>query len=258
MVESSIVEVGSSFAVSALNFKPGQKVWVDFEWRASNRSEGIQVYCEADENGSIHPVIDIPEDAIPGDYEIEVFTGNNFQDRELLATLPIRIQARANTFTVVLELSAQKTTLAEASSIMGVNVPVPTYLPEGYEVQEIYVEGSTIVRLLISDRETEKKLVMHTDRAGTRQRYELRCRMTMRIRWDNDGHLIPPAKAPVPKRGVKINASDGLIMVEDDTNDLWWTWRPDPDDEGLFELEISANKDIPEEELVKIAESVQY
>ena len=261
MVESSIVEAGSSFIVSGLNFKPGQKIWVDFKWRASDRSEGVTAYCEADENGSIHPVIDVPEDTVPGDYEVEVFTGNNVHDRKLLATLPIRIQARANVFTVVLELSVQKATLEEADSIIGIAVPVPTYLTEGYEIREIYLQpmmsGPPGVIILISDRETEKKLVTHTDAAGTRQQYELRCRITMRIRWDSDGHLIPPAKAPVPKRGVKINASDGLIMVEDDTNDLWWTWRPDPDDEGLFELEISANKDIPEEELVRVAESVE-
>ncbi len=261
MVESSIVEAGSSFAVSGLNFKPGQKTWVDFKYRAIDRNEGIQVYCEADENGSIHPVIDVPEDAVPGDYEVRIFAGKNPSNRKLLATLPIRIQARVNTFTVVLELSNQKATLEEAGSIMGVSVPVPAYLPEGYGIREIYLQpmmsGPPGVMILISDRETEKKLVTHTDAAGTRQQYELRCRMTMSIRWDSDGFLIPPAKAPVPKRGVKVNESDGLLMIEDDTNNLWWTWRPDPDDEGLFELKISANKDIPEEELVKIAESVQ-
>lgn len=260
MVESSIVEAGSSFAVSGLKFRPGQKVWVDFKWQTRGKSEGIQAYCEADENGSIHPVIDVPEDAIPGDYEIEVLTGNSVHDRELFATLPIRIQARENTFTVALELSTQKATLEEASSIIGMAIPLPIYLPEGYGIREIYLQpmmsGPPRVILLISDRETEKKLVTHTDAAGTRQRYELRCRITMSIRWDSDGFLIPPAK--VPGTSVEINESWGKIMRQDDSNELWWTWRPNPDDEGLFELVISANKDVPEEGLVKIAESVQY
>jgi len=96
MVESNIVEAGSSFMVSGSNFKPRQKVWVDFEYQASDRSEGVQVYCEADEDGSIHPVIDIPEDVVPGDYEVEIFTGErpNVHERQLLTTLTIRIQAR--------------------------------------------------------------------------------------------------------------------------------------------------------------------
>ena len=72
MVESNIVEAGSSFVVSGSNFKPHQIVWVNFEYRASDRTEGIQVYCEADENGSIHPTIDIPEDVVPGDYEVKI------------------------------------------------------------------------------------------------------------------------------------------------------------------------------------------
>jgi hypothetical protein len=93
MVESNIVEAGSSFMVSGSNFKPNQKVWVNFEYQASDRTEGIQVNCEADENGSIHPIIDIPEDVVPGDYEIEISTGKNIYDRELIATLPIHIQA---------------------------------------------------------------------------------------------------------------------------------------------------------------------
>lgn len=95
MVESNIVEAGSYFVVSGSNFKPHQKVWVNFEYRASDRTEGIQVYCEADENGSINPTIDIPEDVVPGDYEVKIYTGSslNIKDRQLLTTLPIYIQA---------------------------------------------------------------------------------------------------------------------------------------------------------------------
>lgn len=96
MVEANIVEAGSSFMVSGSNFKRHQKVWVNIEYRASDRTVSIQVYCEADENGSIHPTIDIPEDVVPGDYEVKISTGASKQvkDRQLLTTLPIRIQAK--------------------------------------------------------------------------------------------------------------------------------------------------------------------
>ena len=93
MVESNTVEAGSSFIVSGSNFKPNQKVWVYFEYRASDRTVGVEAYCEADEDGLIHPTIPIPEDVLPGDYEVEIFIGKNVYDRKLIAALPIHVQA---------------------------------------------------------------------------------------------------------------------------------------------------------------------
>jgi len=94
MVESNIVEAGSSFMVSGSNFKPHQRVWVDFEYRASDRNVDIQAYCEADENGSIHPIFEVPADVVSGDYEIRISIGEHVHDRQLLATLPIHVQAK--------------------------------------------------------------------------------------------------------------------------------------------------------------------
>ena len=166
-----------------------------------------------------------------------------------------------STFTIPLELTVQKATLEEASNIVGLTVPVPTYLPESYEVQEVYLlpmmSGPPGVMLLISDREIKRKLVTHTDAASTRQLYELQCRMTMSVRWDGDGFLLPPKISSSMGRGVNINEGSGLLIWGEESNDLWWIWHPDPNDEGLFELEISVSKDFPEEELVRVAESVQ-
>ena len=91
MLESDIVEAGSSFTVTGSNFKPGQKVWVGFEYRAIDSSGCMQFYCEADQNGSIHPIFEVPEDLLSGDYEVEVFTGENVYERGLIATLPIHV-----------------------------------------------------------------------------------------------------------------------------------------------------------------------
>ena len=46
-------------------------------------------------------------------------------------------------FTSTLELDAQKTTLEEARSILGVTVPAPTYLPKGHDIQEVYIKLNT-------------------------------------------------------------------------------------------------------------------
>jgi hypothetical protein len=108
--------------------------------------------------------------------------------------------------------------------------------------------------LLISDKEIEKKLVTHTDAAGTRQWYELRCPMTMQIVWCD---LEPPG-IKLPGKRVNINTSRGVIQDRGDHNALWWHWKPDPLQLGAFELVLSAGKRVSTKELVKIAESAQY
>jgi hypothetical protein len=160
----------------------------------------------------------------------------------------------------ILELSDQKVTLEEASEIIGRPVPVPTYLPDGYAIQEVYAHGKGMIMLLISDKEIEKKLVTHTDAAGTRQWYELRCPMTMQITWAVPG----PPGIKLPGKRVDINTSRGVILgrgiIQDrgDYNALWWHWAPDPVLPGRFELVLSAGKRVSSSTLVKIAESVQY
>ena len=47
-----------------------------------------------------------------------------------------------DTFTSTLELSALKTSLEDASSIIGTIIPLPDYLPLGYKIQEVYIEDS--------------------------------------------------------------------------------------------------------------------
>ena len=96
MVESNIVEAGSSFMVSVSNLNPQQKIWVEWEYRTNDGAvvAGGTYYGEPDEDGSIHPIIEVPENTIPGDYRVEIYIGKHFENRELIAALPIHIQAR--------------------------------------------------------------------------------------------------------------------------------------------------------------------
>ncbi len=94
MVESNVVDAGSSFMISGSNLDPYQKVWAEFNYKASDRGEDVSVYGEPDEEGTIHAVIPVPEDIVPGDYEVEIYVGKHLDDRELIATLPIHIQAK--------------------------------------------------------------------------------------------------------------------------------------------------------------------
>lgn len=132
----------------------------------------------------------------------------------------------------------QKMTLEEASLTIGLPVLAPTYLPESYEVREVYLKDTGsytewIVVMLISDEELVQK----------DGRYNEKMRLT--IYWHDVGGL----KMPWAER-IQIGDSYGMLEEEDDRNDLSWIVRPGR------RLVLSAEKDIPTEELAKIAESV--
>jgi hypothetical protein len=96
MVESNTVEAGSSFMVSGSNFKPEEFVFAEFEYRFSEGRAGCLVHDDADEQGLVHIRIEVPEDIVPGDYEVQIYAGSSLdiEDRRLLTTLPIYVEAR--------------------------------------------------------------------------------------------------------------------------------------------------------------------
>ena len=158
----------------------------------------------------------------------------------------------SETFSEIVELHFQRTDLDEAKDTIGVSVPVPTYLPKEYEIQEIYLDDGW-VRMLISDQAIAKKLVTHTDAAGTRQRYEVQCKMTFSVTWYEEG--APGVRLPVEK--VKINEGWGFFLDRGNSNAIWWNWQPDNSNSGMFELVLEANKKISKKELIKVAESIE-
>jgi len=159
----------------------------------------------------------------------------------------------SETFSEIVELHFQRTDLDEAKNTIGISVPVPTYLPKKYEIQEIYLDDSW-VRMLISDQAIEKELVTHTDAFGTRQRYEVQCKMTFSVHWWEAG--APPVRLPVEK--VSINGITAYLLEKEGCNVLWWNWQPDDKDKpGMFELALEANKKISKKELIKVAESIE-
>jgi hypothetical protein len=156
-------------------------------------------------------------------------------------------------FSEIVELHFQRTDLDEAKNTIGISVPVPAYLPKGYDIQEIYLDDSW-VRMLVSDQSIEKELVTHTDAFGTRQRYEVQCKMTFSVHWWEAG--APPVRLPVEK--VSINGIRAYLLEKEDRNVLWWNWQPDNKDKpGMFELALEANKKISKKELIKVAESIE-
>ncbi len=160
---------------------------------------------------------------------------------------------RVSTFSSPLELYAQTTSMEEAAKVIGISIPVPDYLPAGFEIQELYVQSGS-VRLLISDGPIEKRLVTHTDAAGTRQRYEVQSKMEMSVSWSSESKI--PVRLPVEK--VDINGRTGYLLNTSNPMTLIWNWFPEPDEQGMFELGLEVGRGITKEELVKIAESVEF
>lgn len=68
--------------------------------------------------------------------------------------------------------------------------------------------------------------------------------------------MVGPGKPPLisKSRIVRVNEWRGWLCDYDTHNGLWF-WPNSPTNPG-FQITLSANKRIPEEELIKIAESV--
>ena len=127
----------------------------------------------------------------------------------------------------------------EASDILGVAVPVPTYLPEGYVVRKVYLEEN-IMTLIIS---------------GEQVRADLQWGMKINVIW-NSSEVFEPIKLPFNRIEIDDNIS-GFIMQREIVNELWWEWSPDSGNEGWFEFLICAEKSITKEEMVKVARSME-
>jgi hypothetical protein len=95
MVASNTVEAGSSFMVAGSNFKPEEFVFAEFEYRFSGGRAGCSAHDEADEQGLVHIRIEVPEDIVPGGYEVKIYAGSTLavKDRHLLTILPIHVEA---------------------------------------------------------------------------------------------------------------------------------------------------------------------
>jgi len=137
----------------------------------------------------------------------------------------------------------QKTTIPKVESLLGQQLPVPTYLPVGYEIKEVhyYQEPNsspqvTNILLLISDQQV----------GWVGNRYT--CRIAFSIGWNETGlGLKMPWAEYIP-------AVDGRLEEEDDEYVLWWESYGSPKPLGST-LRLRASQQFSKDELVKIAAS---
>ena len=159
-------------------------------------------------------------------------------------------------FRDILELTAKKVTVEEASSILGAAVPQPAYLPEGCKIQEIYVQDDS-VRLLISDTEIEKQKRRLGYDVDTPERYHFECKMDMAIKWHPEGKV---GGLGVPGERLAISTdNDGVLADREQHIDFYWLLPPQstPEKPGQYEMILSTGKRTDKDDLLKVAQSVQ-
>jgi hypothetical protein len=125
--------------------------------------------------------------------------------------------------------------IEEAEKQMGIEIPLPQYLPEGYEIKDVVPENANSVLLLFN-----------CNASGF---------IELRINWKPDG--VPPARMPPGWQSVTINGSAGYLLVGD-KNTLAWTWVPERYKPGIFTPTIETSKDIPVSELLLVAGSLGW
>jgi hypothetical protein len=117
---------------------------------------------------------------------------------------------------------------------------VPNYLPDGYKIQDVYIQKDlNSVDLLISDKEIKKSIAAQNNNPEIQQ-YEFQCQMDIGIKWGSQGipgGLKLPGERPIitPTQGTSVAS---VIVTGDTHNDLWWDWRPNPNEPGMYEIVI--------------------
>ncbi len=136
----------------------------------------------------------------------------------------------------------KKTTIAEMEIILGVKLPVPSYLPSGYAIKEVYYHqqpNSTQVsdiRLMISDQPVRWESNRYT------------CRLVLEIGWHELGlGLKMPWAQYIPDVRGRLEDKDGEYV-------LWWEYGTDEFPSSTLRL-YSSNQ-FSKDELVKIAVSM--
>lgn len=179
-----------------------------------------------------------------GTYEIRIY-----RDGDIVASAVFEVVRKPanslpvpNAFTFPRRISIQ-----EANTIVSSPLPTPAYLPENYFLSSIYI-------LELSDARSEVALAFYPKGSvdgGITNIDEAPIRMYLRL---SRGGQMGGLK--IVGIGYDIVGAHGVLVAQNKSNQLWWDL---PYKElGQYEMVLEASKDIPEEELVKIARSVPH
>jgi len=178
----------------------------------------------------------------------------------------------------VAPIPVDEVSLEEAGEIIGAPVPTPNYLPQGYELQRVFVqEGGPYVYLLFSDEEITGKvqtlqdlypLMMKVTQPGASSGPKLWLfvekpsrmpppdfaeRMARQAEeWGSTVLDINEVQGNLPAETVsvvQINQVKGYLSTGETSYALEWVWSG-------FHFDMRMTKELPVEEIIKVAESI--
>ncbi len=141
-----------------------------------------------------------------------------------------------------LESGWQKTTIPKLGFLLSTKLPMPAYLPLGYEVREVYYYESPN-----SSPQVTQIWLLISDQAVRWQGKQFTCRLVLNIGWHELGlGLKMPWAQSVPEVGGRLEDKDGKYV-------LWWEYGTDQFPSSTLRL-YSSNQ-FSRDELFKIAVS---
>lgn len=162
--------------------------------------------------------------------------------------LPIAETDIFSTFDEDFAFRGKQVSFEEASKLIGARLPLPTYLPGDYAVQEIYsgVGNSTII-ILISDGPIEKANREPSDKPRDYLIHEVKCKMAMYVSFVQDLRVVGGKAKPT--------LTDMVFDEMTSENAVWWSVESE---NKIASLHLIAAKEVADkEELLKFADSVK-
>ncbi len=144
-----------------------------------------------------------------------------------------------------IDRSWQKADVSEIESLLGQKLPMPTYLPSGYEIKEVYYFQEPNSNPQVTDI-----ILLISDQPISWLRNEYTCRITFSIGWNSAGLGL---KLPSAEYIQEIN---GKLEQKDNKYILWWESYGSPGSLGST-LKLTANQQFSKDELIKIAASTR-
>ena len=131
-------------------------------------------------------------------------------------------------------MTAKEATIEEATRFLGVAVPPPDYLLEGYLVQDIYTQDDA-VKIYVAENPIEKRIIRMGDAGESRQQHVLHCKMGITINWHPEREDIVRAIG----ESTDVGKYQGVVIDREQHYQLWWLM---PGKSGQYEIILAAGK----------------
>ena len=130
----------------------------------------------------------------------------------------------------------RETTLAEAQRVIGVDIPTPRYLPDGYSQSVVTLVNQSAVS------------IGYRASAGGE--------ISLRIQWDPAG--LPAYKIGLNEPTLALKGNTAQLIDTANSYRAFWNWTTDRHPKSLFGVRLTVPKELGEAELTLIANSIGW